>query len=69
LRDPDGKPTIVACTLIRITVDRLPAGRGGRPNVIWLWGAGPDNTTPDLPRVFCAYLHRFDIETLTLDIP
>jgi DDE superfamily endonuclease len=57
--DPDGKPTIVECTLIRIKVDRLPAGRGDQPNVIWLWWAGPDDTTPDLPRVFRAYLHRF----------
>src|SRR5262249_11899598 len=58
-READGTPAIGECTLIRIQVDRLPAGHRGRPKVMWLWWAGPPDTTPDLPRVFRAYLHRF----------
>src|SRR5262249_28641960 len=59
VRDPDGKPAIVECTPIRLAAARLPAGRGKRPPVMWLWWAGPQHATPDLPRVFRAYLHRF----------
>src|SRR5262249_51638411 len=59
VREADGKPAIVECTLIRIQVDRLPAGHRGRPKVMWLWWAGPPDPTPDLPPVFRASLHRF----------
>lgn len=65
IRDADGRPAIIECTLIRITVDRLPTHRRrghGRPHPLWLWWAGPPGTTPDLLRVATAYLHRFDIE-------
>jgi hypothetical protein len=68
IRDRDGRPAIIECTLIRITVDRLPPQRRrgkphpGKPHPIWLWWAGPPGTTPDLLRVATAYLHRFDIE-------
>jgi hypothetical protein len=63
IRDSDGRPAIIECSLIRIAVDRLPAQRGhGRPHPLWLWWAGPPGTTPDLPRVATAYLHRFDVE-------
>jgi hypothetical protein len=62
LRDADNRPAIIECTLIRITVDRLPAGHRDRPQPLWLCWAGPPETTPDLLRVARAYLHRFDIE-------
>src|SRR5262249_19227535 len=41
VREAAGNPAIVECTLIRIQVDRLPAGHRGRPKVMWLWWAGP----------------------------
>jgi hypothetical protein len=62
LRDADNRPAIIECTLIRVTVDRLPAGHRDRPQPLWLWWAGPPATTPDLLRVARAYLHRFDVE-------
>jgi len=61
-RDPNGRPAIIECTVIRIAVDHLPAGRRDNPHPLWLWWAGPTHTTPDLARVAHAYLHRFDIE-------
>jgi hypothetical protein len=61
-RDPDNRPRIIECTVIRITVDRLPGKRCENPDVIWLWWTGPPQSTPDLHRIFRAYLHRFDIE-------
>jgi hypothetical protein len=61
LRDTDNRPAIIECTLIRITVDRLPNGRR-QPQPLWLWWAGPPTTTPDLHHIAHAYLHRFDIE-------
>lgn len=61
LRDTDDRPAIIECTLIRITVERLPNGRR-QPQPLWLWWTGPPTTTPDLLQVTHAYLHRFDIE-------
>lgn len=60
-RDPDGKPTIVEATIIRLRVERLP-GHTGHPTTMWLWWAGPEGSIPDLNRIWRAYLHRFDIE-------
>jgi hypothetical protein len=54
-----GKPPIIRCTLIRVTVTRLPGGRKV-PGPLWLWWAGPG--VPDLDLIWRAYLHRFDIE-------
>jgi DDE superfamily endonuclease len=61
LRDTDNRPAIIECSLIRITVDRLPNGRR-QPRPLWLWWAGPSGSIPDLLPVTYAYLHRFDIE-------
>jgi hypothetical protein len=54
-----GKPPVIKCHLIRVTVTRLPNGRKV-PGPLWLWWAGPG--TPDLDLCWRAYLHRFDIE-------
>jgi hypothetical protein len=61
LRDTDNRPAIIECSLIRITVDRLPGGRH-TPHPLWLWWTGPPASTPDLLHTTYAYLHRFDIE-------
>jgi hypothetical protein len=61
-RDPDGAMRIVEGTLIRVRVARLPGRRNRQPKTLWLWWAGPDATTPDLDRVWRAYIRRFDIE-------
>ncbi|MET7427359.1 NF041680 family putative transposase [Dactylosporangium sp. NPDC005555] len=62
IRDPDGRPTIVECTVIRLQVQHLPHQPGRHPKPIWLWWAGPPGSTPNLDRIWRAYLHRFDLE-------
>lgn len=54
-----GKPPVIKCHLIRVTVTRLPGGRKA-PGPLWLWWTGPGS--PDLDLIWRAYLHRFDIE-------
>jgi len=54
-----GKPPIIKCRIIRVTVEKLPNGREV-PGPLWLWWAGPG--APDLDLIWRAYLHRFDIE-------
>jgi len=54
-----GKPPVIRCHLIRVTVQKLPNGRKV-PGPLWLWWAGPG--MPDLDLIWRAYLHRFDIE-------
>jgi hypothetical protein len=61
-RDPGGAMSIVEGTLIRLRVTRLPGRRNRQPKTLWLWWAGPEGTTPDLDRVWRAYIRRFDIE-------
>jgi len=61
-RDPGGAMSIVEGTLIRVRVSRLPGRRDRQPKTLWLWWAGPEGTTPDLDRVWRAYIRRFDIE-------
>lgn len=56
LRAP--KP-VVGGTLILVEVSRLP-GRTRKPTVLWLWWRGPG--TPDLARIWRAYVRRFDLE-------
>jgi hypothetical protein len=50
---------IVRGTLVRVEVTRLP-GRSYKPQVLWLWWAGPG--TPDLDVLWRAYVRRFDLE-------
>lgn len=50
---------IVRGTLARVEVTRLPR-RSDKPNVLWLWWAGPG--TPDLDVLWRAYVRRFDLE-------
>ena len=54
--------TIVEATIIRVKVSRLPGRRHRQPKTLWLWWHGPEGTTPDLDRVWRAYIRRFDIE-------
>src|SRR6266545_5492078 len=54
--------TIVEASIIRVQVSRLPGRRNRQPKTLWLWWAGPEGTTPDLDRVWRAYIRRFDIE-------
>jgi hypothetical protein len=54
-----GPKPVVAGTLILVAVSRLP-GRTRKPTVLWLWWHGPG--TPDLARVWRAYVRRFDLE-------
>ena len=61
-RDPNGAITIVEATIIRVRVSRLPGRRNRTPKTLWLWWAGPEGATPDLDRVWRAYIRRFDIE-------
>src|SRR5262249_1276279 len=61
-RDPDGAITIVEASIIRVQVSRLPGRRYRTPKTLWLWWAGPEGTTPDLDRIWRAYIRRFDIE-------
>ncbi len=61
-RDPDGAITIVEATIIRVQVTRLPGRRNRHPKTLWLWWAGPEGATPDLDRIWRAYIRRFDIE-------
>jgi hypothetical protein len=54
-----GKPPVIRCHVIRVTVTRLPNGRKA-PGPLWLWWAGPG--TPDLDLIWRACLHRSGIE-------
>ena len=50
---------IVRGTVVLVEVSRLPA-RPYKPQVLWLWWAGPG--TPDLDLLWRAYVRRFDLE-------
>jgi hypothetical protein len=52
-------PPIVAGTIVRVQVQRLPKA-SGHNKTLWLWWTGPD--TPDLDVLWRAYVRRFDIE-------
>ena len=60
-RDADGQLTIVAGTLVRVPVARLP-GRSRAPKTLWLWWGGPAGIAPDLALLWRAYVRRFDVE-------
>jgi hypothetical protein len=59
-----GELPIIAGTVIRLQVDRLPSGATPRP--VWLWWSGVHHTdtTPatDIDRLWQTFLRRFDIE-------
>jgi hypothetical protein len=59
---PEGKPLpIVAGTLIRVSVEKLPGGRKPHKD-IWLFHTAPPGVAPDLDLLWRAYLRRFDQE-------
>ncbi len=51
---------IVAGTLIRLTVDRLPGDRAPKP--LWLWTSRPEATTEQVDAAWQRFLRRFDLE-------
>jgi hypothetical protein len=55
-----GPLPIVAGSLVRIVVDRLPGDRAPKP--VWLWHSHPHPADLDLARVFAAFCRRFDAE-------
>jgi DDE superfamily endonuclease len=59
-RDHPGPLPIVEGTVIAVRVERLPGDRAPRP--LWLWHSNPDPGQLDLPRLFAAFLRRFDLE-------
>jgi hypothetical protein len=58
--DFSGVLPIVAGTLIRIQVQRLPGNR--TPQDVWLWHTAPAGTVFDLDLLWKTYLRRFDLE-------
>jgi hypothetical protein len=58
--DHDGDLPILEGTIIRLTVDHLPADRDPKP--VWLWWSGTGATACDVDRLWQAFLRRFDIE-------
>jgi hypothetical protein len=58
-KDHDGPLPIVAGTVIRVEIERLPGG-GNPAGPMWLWHAGP--APLDLVTIFAAYQRRFDLE-------
>jgi hypothetical protein len=66
-RDAGGYLRIVAGTLVRVHVARLP-GRARAPKTLWLWWAGPAGAAPDLALVWRAYVRRFDIEIVCTQV-
>ncbi|NBH06191.1 hypothetical protein GTY80_23460, partial [Amycolatopsis sp. SID8362] len=55
----DGPLPIVAGTVVRVEIERLPGG-GTPAGAMWLWHAGP--AVLDLVTIFAAYQRRFDLE-------
>lgn len=58
-KNHDGPLPIVAGTVLRVQIQRLPAG-GIPAGPMWLWHAGPARL--DLVTLFAAYQRRFDLE-------
>jgi hypothetical protein len=56
----DGVLPVVAGTVIRIQVQRLPGDR--TPEDLWLWHTAPPGTRFDLDLLWKTYLRRFDLE-------
>lgn len=58
--DHDGELPVVAGTLIRLQVTRLPGGQAPKP--LWLWWSKLGATAADVDRCWQAFLRRFDLE-------
>lgn len=58
--DHPGPLPIIAGSLIRLTVDRLPGDRNPKP--LWLWISRIDLTAEQMDRLWQAFLRRFDVE-------
>jgi DDE superfamily endonuclease len=56
----DGPLPVIAGSIIRLRVDRLPGDRHPKP--VWLWCSTPDLAPADLDRLWQAFLRRFDLE-------
>jgi hypothetical protein len=55
-----GDYPIIAGTVLRVVVDRLPGDRSPKP--LWLWCSAPQVGEQDLAGLFFAFCRRFDIE-------
>jgi DDE superfamily endonuclease len=55
-----GPLPLIEGTVIAVRVERLPGDR--KPKPLWLWHSNPDPSQLDLPRLFGAFLRRFDLE-------
>lgn len=55
-----GDYPIIAGTVLRVVVDRLPGDRSPKP--LWLWSSVPEMAEQDLAGLFFAFCRRFDIE-------
>jgi hypothetical protein len=58
--DHEAPLPIIAGTVIRLQVDRLPSGGEAKP--VWLWWSKNDASAADVNRCWQAFLRRFDIE-------
>jgi DDE superfamily endonuclease len=59
-KDHDGELPVVAGTLVRLRVDRLPGDR--TPEPMWLWSSATGLDAAGVDRLWQTYLRRFDIE-------
>jgi DDE superfamily endonuclease len=55
-----GPLPIIEGSVIAVRVQRLPGQSTPKP--LWLWHSNPDAAQLDLPRLFAAFLRRFDLE-------
>ncbi|HEV2254690.1 MAG TPA: transposase [Streptosporangiaceae bacterium] len=55
-----GPYPIIAGTVLRVVVNRLPGDRA--PGPLWLWSSVPEIQAADLAGLFFAFCRRFDIE-------
>jgi hypothetical protein len=58
--DHPGELPIIAGTLIRLQVERLPGDH--QPKPVWLWSSVVDATAADIDRWWQSFLRRFDLE-------
>lgn len=58
--DHPGKLPIIAGTLIRLQVERLPGEHAPKP--VWMWSSVVDATAADIDRWWQSFLRRFDLE-------
>jgi DDE superfamily endonuclease len=58
--DHPGELPIIAGTLIRLQVERLPGDHAPKP--VWLWSSATGATADDVDRWWQSFLRRFDLE-------